>query len=75
MENQNLLLSKFCKNPRLNDDYEKTLAYYDYVSRPIKLDFDKKPKSIWALLKSRSFFKRFTNLTERDQEVYEKIMR
>ena len=75
MDNQNLLLTKYCKNPRTNDDYEKTLAYCDYVSRPNKLDFDERPKSIWALLNSRAFFKRFTHLTERDQLVYNNIMR
>ena len=74
MEHQNLLLTKYCKNPRLNDDYEKTLAYCDYVSRPNKLDFENWPKSIWALLNSRSFFKRFINLTQRDQETYDSIM-
>lgn len=60
MEKQNLLLSKYCigASKRINHRTEK-LLYRDYLTPPPRLDLEAYPKSIWTLLNSKSFFKRF----------------
>ena len=75
MEDQNLLLSKHCKNIRLNEKDCKTLAHHDYESKPLRLNFDVRKRSILALLAHKSFFKRFRSLKQSDHEIYERIMR
>lgn len=52
------------------------MEFFDYQSQIPKLDFDRYTKSIWTLLASKSFFKRFKNLCSvGKQAIYEEILR
>jgi len=76
MEGQNLLLSRFCLNA-LKDHKGFTLEKLmcqDYKKEPKKLDFVHFPKSIWALINSKSFFKRFKDMKLKDHDLYETIL-
>ena len=57
-ENQNLSLSKYCKEKERATGLRNLLNLDNKTS---KLDWEKYPQSILKLLSIKSFFKRFTN--------------
>ena len=70
---QNLLLSRYAVGAdRTDARHYKTgkLKYHKYSKSSKRLDFDKYPKSIWTLLDTKPFFKRFIDLPEDDREIY-----
>ena len=72
MTKQNLLLSKYCIDSKNNVDHRSgKLLHVNYEKDPARLDFEQFPKSIWALLRNKSFFKRFNELKDIDKEKYE----
>ena len=74
---QNLLLSRYTVNAdRTDSRHYKTgkLKYHKYSKPSKRLDFNKYPKSIWTLLDTKPFFKRFVDLPEDDREIYTKAI-
>lgn len=72
MTKQNLLLSKYCLGAKYNvDNRSGLLLHTDYAKEPARLDFEQFPKSIWALIRNKSFFKRFNELRDKDKGLYE----
>ena len=72
-----MLLSRFCIGAFVDKSgytVEK-LIYHDYDDPPKTLDLEVYPKSIWALLWSKPFFRRFEKLkTPDDKKLVEEIM-
>ena len=77
MDQQNLLLSRFCYNA-MKDKHGYTvdkLVYRDYKEPKKQLDFENFPKAIHTLIKTKSFFKRFNNLvSNEDKAQFEQIL-
>lgn len=77
MENQNLLLSKYCTSDQPLEDYMTgKIAFCSYQKDPPRLNFKVYNKSIWTLLRRKSFFKRFNNLVagSNNKILYDKII-
>ena len=52
------------------------LEFFDYRSEIPQLDFDRYYKTIWKLIASKSFFKRFNSLASVEKRhEYEKILK
>lgn len=77
MNHQNLLLSKYCIGRNPTDSYlSSQIKFCEYEGDSPRLNFEVYEKSLWLLIKQKSFFKRFNDLPagSEKQLLYEKII-